>query len=481
MLKTSRRQLLAFLAALPALPALADIRGRSVIVVGAGVAGLSAADALLRRGADVTVLEARNRIGGRAVTDTTSFEGKPFDLGAGWLTVPDQNPLSPRLESAGIKLNTLPDDVISIMSGRRFNTAQTQSFNDLLDNITNAINTTAERGLQLDRLRPQDLKELLALTLLGANSFGVEFNELDAVDAASGIKGMGGEYIEGGMGKAMAQMFKGIPVKLSTPVTEIDYNNGSVTTRDGSKLNADAIIVTVSTGVLASGKIKFTPALPNTHQKAINSLPMGLVNKIAIEFTSDIFGPSIKPMTRLQAVTSHGSVIDARLKQGNDKLVICTVGGKMARSLEGQSDATSLNYALSSLVDLFGSNLERAYVRGKTSRWNAEPWTMGSFAVAEPGQNSARAALAEPAGRMVFAGEALGGPWVRTLAGAYLSGREAAGKAFALGPGRSQTTQDHVTDMNAETGGDNERAVSPMIGDDTDFDETTVRHARPSR
>lgn len=474
MIQLNRREILAFLAALPALPAQAQVTGKKVIVVGAGVAGLAAAEALTRRGAEVTVLEARGRIGGRAVTDTTSFGGKPFDLGAGWLTAPGQNPLAARLDG----LVALPPDRMTIIDGKRLNRAQTAGFDDFISNINTAIDTTAERGLKLDRLRPQDLREELALTLIGANSFGAELNQLDAADIAARNKDTGASYIAGGMGKAISQLFKGIPVKLNTAVSEIDYSSGSVTTAKGEQLTADAIIVTVSTGVLNSGRIKFTPDLPTAHQQAIAALPMGLVNKIALEFSSDIFGPTIKPMTHLQAVTSRGTVADAMLKQGNDKLVVFTVGGNLARSLEQQSESTALNFALTALADLFGSGIEAAFVRGKASRWGVEPYTLGSHTIAAPGQNAARATLQQPVGRLVFAGEALGGPWVRTLAGAYLSGREAAAKVFdaRTTATRSNTPHDAIDDEGF-------RRIAPMGGaaspEEGDYDDTTIRHARP--
>lgn len=478
MFSPTRRTLLAFLAALPALPARAQAGGRRVIIIGAGVAGLAAAEALIRRGADVTVLEARNRIGGRAVTDTSSFEGKPFDLGASSISAPEQNPLSPRLETAGFKLEPVPQDIISIMDGKRFNRMQAQAFDDFMTDINTVIENSAERNLRLDRLRPQDLKEQLALSLMGANAFGTDISELDPADISTSLKSNSHEYVANGMGRAIAQMFKGIPVKLNTPVTDIAYDGADVrvTTRNGETLTADAVIVTVSTGVLASGKIKFTPALPPEYQTAIRNLPMGLVNRIALEFSSDIFGPAIKPMTHLRAVTSRGDVVDARLKQGSDKMVVLTVGGKMARQLEAQSEANALNYALGSLSDLFGSTVETAFVRGKASRWGVEPWTLGSHSVAAPGQSAARLTLAEPVGALHFAGEALGGAWARTLAGAYLSGREAAAKVF--GDGNAMPRR-RASGLNDGVNSDGERIIQPMIAEeDPDFDETEVRRWR---
>lgn len=432
----NRRHLLAFLASLPALPAAAQAAGQRVIVVGAGVAGLAAAEALTRRGAEVTVLEARPRIGGRAVTDSSNFEGNPFDLGAAWLTGGDANPLAARFAAADLPAKAQPDSRLVIANGRRFNATQLDKLNEFEANLQKTIDASAEQRLTLERLRAQDVDEHLALTLAGPNTFGRELAELDPPDMLQLGKAMSGKllYPAGGMGKAISTLFKGVPVKLGTPVSEIDYRGQEVAviTGKGDRLTADAVIVTVSTGILASGKIRFTPALPGRYQQAIEHLPMGLVNRIGLQFSTDIFGGALPDLTRLNAVTSGGAVIDASVRQGSEKMIVFTVGGKLARQLEGQSEASALNYALSGLVDLFGSNVERAFVRGKASRWGLEPWTLGSIAVAAPRKAEARSTLAAPLNTLYFAGEALGSAWAGTLAGAYISGREAAAKVMGL-------------------------------------------------
>ncbi len=262
----NRRHMLAFLATLPALPATAQMAGQRVIVVGAGVAGLAAAEALTRRGAEVTVLEARPRIGGRAVTDSSNFEGNPFDLGATWLTGGDSNPLLARFSGADLPTKAQAANRIVIANGKRLNAAQLGTLDDFDANLQKTIEASAEQRLTLERLRAQDVDEHLSLTLAGPNRFGRELGELDPLDMLQLGKAMGGKllYPAGGMGKAISTLFGNIPVKLSTPVSEIDYrhNEIAVVTSKGDRLTADTVIVTVSTGILASGKIRFTPALP---------------------------------------------------------------------------------------------------------------------------------------------------------------------------------------------------------------------------
>ena len=126
MTQLSRRQILAFLAATatfsPPLNALAG--SRKVIVIGAGIAGLAAGEALLRYGAEVKVLEARNRIGGRALSDVSAFQGEEADLGAWRLHSSSNNALASRLESSGNQLVPVPENDLLIMNGKRMNTAQ---------------------------------------------------------------------------------------------------------------------------------------------------------------------------------------------------------------------------------------------------------------------------------------------------------------------------------------------------------------------
>ena len=98
-----RRTLVALMASLSALfarPQPTKAGGRRIVVVGAGLAGLSAARALAATGADVTVIEARDRIGGRIWT-SRAWDGLPMDMGASWIHGLDGNPMTALAKEAG--------------------------------------------------------------------------------------------------------------------------------------------------------------------------------------------------------------------------------------------------------------------------------------------------------------------------------------------------------------------------------------------
>lgn len=436
--RPNRREILAFLAALPTAlaasrPARAQLNAPKIVIIGAGLAGLAAAEALIRRGADVTVLEARDRMGGRLVTDTKTFEGVKVDLGGSWLTGSTANPLLGRLEQVGAQTQADTDDTLIFMNAQQQNAAAVRRFDELYHNIEAAVNGLASRNLTLEKLRPRDEDELLALTLFGPFQYGVEIADLDPADIAALTPKQDNLFVKSGMGLAVQSLFRAIPVTYNSIVTDIEYDETSakISTRDGQTHTADAVIITASTGVLGSGSIRFSPDLPDEHRQAISNLPMGLVNHIYLQFSGNLFGSSVKELTHLYGVTQD-NVLQARLSYTDPSIIQCTVGGTLARQLERQSDASAINYALSSLSSMLGTGVERAYINGSCTRWGRDPFALGSHSAARPGQSAARAVLATPAGVLHFAGEALAGPWATQAAGAYLSGRAAAARIMGL-------------------------------------------------
>lgn len=426
----SRRACLQALAALTLLSPRAALAGSTrevrIIVVGGGVAGLTAADILTRRGAVVAVLEARGRKGGRVFTDTESFKDIPFDWGASWITSNDRNPLTPLLLSKSIAFERTRSEVLTLLGGERLSGAKRTAFDTLVTNVAAAIAGSAQRGLSLERLKPRDQQELLALSLIGPNTTGAELADMDPADfmgrVATGLDLM----VKGGLGAAVTTVFNDVPVKTDMPVKAIDYDETSVrvTLRSGTVLYADGVIVTAPPALLAKGDIEITPGLPGEASEALSGLPMGSLNRIAVAFNEDIF-TGIKPQTRLRAVTGVG-VIDALIKPYGQPMAICTVGGKQARELERQSESTAINYALTGLSEIFGPGVAQNFIKGKATRWGLDPFAGGAIAYAKPDMTPARKTLATLQGRLRFAGEALGGPWAGTVAGAYLSGRDTA-------------------------------------------------------
>jgi len=202
-------------------------------------------------------------------------------------------------------------------------------------------------------------------------------------------------------------------------------------------VTAGACIVTVSTGVLASGALVFDPALPATIQDSIEALPMGLAMKVALRAN----GPD-----RLD-LPLHCSV-DRMVPRSGETLmpfqcwpfgrdyVQGWVGGGVAWDLAHEGEAAAIDYALSQLRELFGGRVDRLFAGGGSlvTHWDADPLIRGAYCYALTGHAQARDRLAEPLadGHLMFAGEACNVPYAGTLAGAWISG-QAAAKAAAIG------------------------------------------------
>ena len=198
----------------------------------------------------------------------------------------------------------------------------------------------------------------------------------------------------------------------------------SVETRHGS-VRGRAVIVTVSTGVLAFEDIRFTPSLPEAHLAACFDLPMGLLTKIPVELCGERLG--LQPFDDL--------LIERRAKHDlyflcfpfDLDLMVGFVGGDFAWELEAAGQEAAVDFVTDRLVDIFGSNLRSRVGRSLMTNWGGERRVRGAYAAARPGKAEARDVLGTPVGeRIWFAGEALAGPLSQTAGGARLSGEAVA-------------------------------------------------------
>ncbi len=191
-------------------------------------------------------------------------------------------------------------------------------------------------------------------------------------------------------------------------------------------INASTAIIIVPLSVLASERLTFSPALPSEYQDAISGLPMGVVEKIALQFNTDVFKVGeINTLATPLIDKVDNSFVQAQLFGKN--VGICFVGGDLARSLVAAGATALVDFALASMVSMFGSSVSGAFVRGQSSSWLSDPFSLGAFTYALPGAVPLRTALATPvASQIFFAGEALSILKHGTLPGAYDSGQAAA-------------------------------------------------------
>lgn len=420
-MRLTRRALLAGLGG-TALAAPAHGGEPEVVVIGAGAAGLAAAATLQAAGRRVVVLEAMDRIGGRAFTDTRTF-GVPFDVGCAWLHAADRNPWTAYARAHGFDLRPHEYDLEQVWLGPRpADAAVVNAAEAAMSEAISAAPSDVAASLVADVSTPVGEA---AGDYLGALDMAVDLDELSTFDYAAAEDLSPNLLCAEGFGAIVAHRGRGLPVRLSTPVRAVRWDGPGVTVvTDRGDLRARAAVVTVSTGVLAGGGLRFTPDLPLAHQQAIADLPMGMLAKIPLLMNRRL-GPG--PFIDLLLARRGRRDLYVLCHPFDSDLMIGFVGGDLGWELSAAGEAAAVDFAVQGLVEMFGSAARGAVVRGGLTPWASNPWTRGAYAAASPGRFAARAALAEPVGdRLFFAGEALAGGLIQTCGGAWLSGRAAA-------------------------------------------------------
>jgi monoamine oxidase len=419
-----------------------------VVIIGAGLAGLGAAAALRDAGKRAVVLEASGRIGGRAWTDyPAALGGVWFDVGAIWFHNAEHNPLVPIARAAGETL--LRSDEIrqerTFVGDRLATDAELSAYANAWPRYEAAADAiVAAEGdaslAEVTRRLPDDPWAATIEAWEGPVICAADADRFSARDWRRNALAGSNLVPQGGIGAfVQRRLTQGLDIRLNTPVTRVRWNGpgGRVTvdTAAGS-IAAGACIVTVSTGVLASGALRFDPVLPARATDAVQSLPMGLAMKIVLRATG---------ADRLD-LPMHCSV-DRILQRSGEPLmpfqcwpfgrdyVHGWIGGSVAWDLARQGEAAAVDFALGYLRQAFGGRVDRLFAGGASlvTRWDADPWVRGAYCYAVPGSATARDALAEPVcdGHLMFAGEACHVGFAGTLAGAWISGQTAARTAVA--------------------------------------------------
>jgi monoamine oxidase len=413
-----------------------------VVVVGAGAAGLGAATALKQAGRRAVVLEASGRIGGRAWTAyPPELGGVWFDMGAIWLHNAERNPLVPIAEARGERL--LRADELrnrrTFIGGRPITAPEAQEYENAWERFEEAAETLLAEGgdvpfAAVAEMLPDDPWALTIEGFQGAVIDAAPVDRLSLRDWRNNALNGSNLVPEGGVGAFIARLGEGLDIRLNTPVRRVRWGGEVVVETDRGVVSAGSSIVTASIGVLAVGGIAFDPPLPPDVQECLDALPMGLAIKVALRAT----GPDRLDLPR------HCSVFN-RVEHRGDPLmpfqcwpygrdyVQGWIGGSHSWMLAREGDGAVVDFALGQLRRMFGGRVDRLFGDGSklVTHWGADPWIRGAYAYARPGWADARTRLGQPLadGRLLIAGEACNIPYCGTLAGAWISGHQAAGMA----------------------------------------------------
>lgn len=400
-----------------------------VLIVGAGAAGLSAAHECRQLGLTFRLIEARDRIGGRAFTDTTL--GASFDAGAEIIHFADRNPwvqiarrMNAELDLSGGRMggwqvfaDGKPLGVLE--RGRRW-----QAFRSMESRLAAVERAGRDMSLAeaVAELDPEQRAIARSGLLLVLGEDGERISVLDNQQLWSGP-----DYTTAdGYGALVASYGHDLPVSLSVTAQTIRWGHGGVEAETSAgTIRARAAIITVPVGVLNSGAIRFTPDLPSATQSALAGIGMGALTKIALRLSGDRF--DLDDSTTLMDGTRAEAMTMIEMFPRGKPLAVALCGGDFARGLGTAGEAAAIAHVTDTLAGMLGSNLRRAVTSGRLASWWADPLSRGAYSVCLPGHSAARAALAEPvAARLWFAGEATAGGGSMTVGGATLSARKAA-------------------------------------------------------
>lgn len=406
-----------------------------VVVIGAGAAGIAAAKRLMAEGKSVVVIEAADRIGGRAYTETDTF-GLPFDHGCAWLQGPDTLPWLNIAKAQGIKLVNHDYPAFPLyIDGKKATGTQVRKFDRTWTRFEAAL-SNAEEDVSAASVLPLDAPfGAVAATWIGPMDHGVDLTDLSTGDFNSYAEYEVNYLVREGFGTLVALHGQGLPVTLSTAVTAIDWSGSGVRveTTDGT-ISAKACIVTVSVGVLTAGGVRFTPELPVSKQEALDDVPMGLLTKITLQFDGNRFGLTRNGFLSYDTSTGLPAEVCYFLTFPTGfPVVIGFVGGSFGWELSRAGEAAAVDFAHGEFAKTMGEDVRKHFVKGHMTDWAKNPLTMGAYSAAKPGKHASRRVLAEPiANKVFFAGEAMSESYIALCSGAHINGDKVANEVASV-------------------------------------------------
>jgi monoamine oxidase len=369
------------------------------------------------------VLEARSRIGGRAWTMRGA--GQPLDLGCGWLHSADENEWAAVAATVGFTLDRTPPPWGVRRRTIGFPPAELEEFRAASERFFDQLHA-AETSLPdrpaSDFLEPGNRWNPL-LNSVSTYISGVELDQVSVHDLNNYHDSGTNWRVTEGYGALVEAYAAPLDVRLDCPATLIDHAGKRlrIATPNGD-IAARAAIVAVPTSMLAREVLRFSPALPDK-VAAADKLPLGLDDKffLHVEHADDlpvetrIFGARDRPTGTYQ------------LRPFGRPVIECYFGGSLARDLEADGGDAFARLAIDQIAAHLGADIRKRLSPIFGSAWGSDPWALGAYSYARPGDAGARTVLAETVEeRLFFAGEACSVNDYSTAHGAYRTGETAA-------------------------------------------------------
>ena len=415
---------------------------KNILIIGAGISGISAANQLKSNGFKVTVLEGRNRLGGRIFTDKSL--GFPVDLGASWIHGINNNPITKLAQQFNIDIKPTNYDNAAIYNsqGKIISPQELNASYTLYKQAIKQLESLGEK-LDYDISVAEGIKRILTKKNLNPEQKRLLFWYLEqeiTLDLATDLENIslwelnqdqgfdGDDYLfPYGYEQIINKLAEGIDIKLAHQVTEIKYNGQKVEVKTTQgNWAGDAVIITLPLGVLKSNSIIFSPGLPKNKLSAINNLNMGILNKIILQFPQIFWDKNKDILSYVSEKQPEISFFVNMNKYTSNPVIMAFAAGKFGKSLENNSDEDVTERVMKILQTMYGNNIPNPSGLIRT-KWHNDPFAFGSYSTMPVGAKAAdRDMLAQPVKNLFFAGEATSKNYPATVHGAFLSGIKAA-------------------------------------------------------
>ncbi len=431
------------------------------VVIGGGAAGIAAARRFRDAGDDVLLLEAGERLGGRAFSLSLSdlyrhperapggmlhsagksrYDGVEamavlgsacdarVDLGCGWLHSAGRNPWTSIAEASGMAIDRSSPNWGVQWRDLGFPAERKRAFAKAYQRFQIAAHAALDGPDQpLSAFVARDDPWRPMIDAISGYANGAPLDRVSLHDWAAYEDAATDDNwaLPGGYGTLIADHAGDVQVLFRTAVTRIDHNGRTIrlTTIAGT-IEASAVVIAVPTSAYAA--IAFDPPLPAKHDAAA-ALPLGLADKVFLA----VDGPEWPAHAHLTGNPHRVCTASHRLSPFGLPIVESFFGGSCAEAMTDTRAA--IDFAREELVELLGSGWRKRLVPLGATHWRGAPFIHGSYSHARVGHASARAALATPVDqRLFFAGEACSPHDFSTAHGAYQTGVAAADAILAL-------------------------------------------------
>ncbi|WNM28334.1 NAD(P)/FAD-dependent oxidoreductase [Demequina capsici] len=426
-----------------------DVHDCDVVVVGAGVAGLTAARLLAAQGSRVVVLEARDRVGGRILTDRS--DGHATDLGASWIHGIDGSPVAEAVSAFGMRTHEFTVGGYQVDSrpiayygpdGSRLPCAAAEAFaadvhavddelaasiadctpdasyRDVTDQALGSISGEPERAQRVREYLEHRSEEQYGAWIEDLAAHGLDDDRIDGDEVV----------LPDGYDVLPARLAVGLDVRLGEVVTRVEWSGQGVRAwSSGGVVQGVAGIVTVPVGVLRGGDLAFSPVLPAAVTEPLRRLEMNDFEKVFLRFPARFWDDGVYAIRQLEPEGRWWhSWYDLTELDGTPTL-LTFAAGPAARETADWTDAQVAESVMAQLRRLYGEDVP-APMSVRRTAWRADPFARGSYAYMTRGSTPAdHDALATPIGGVLhLAGEATWTDDPATVAGAMLSGHRAA-------------------------------------------------------